>query len=736
MQFIRYNLQKTELNTRESFSDFSLSDPNAWTEKLPDPLMLKDMVNICETLEVVLASKKRILIYGDYDLDGMSAASALYRTLLKLRAAFWQKKQDNNLSLTQLIESLNQNEAALLATTNFADTVLKNNTYQLAVYIPDRLTEGYSISDQAVDYIVDQAYDVVITVDCGVKSYTQVANLQKANIEVIITDHHECFEILPDAHYVLNPKRLDENYVNHNLSGSAVVFKLAQALEKTLQLPLSSLTYPILEIASLGLISDVMPLNYENWQIIRAAFNKLRKERGQIGLAVLLERQNIKRNYISYNDIAFYICPKFNACGRIGDAYLGLRCLVTANEKKAETYADALIQLNDERQTMTKTLCQAADKYLYEQTEFLLKPILCVTLQEAHSGIVGLVAAYLQAKYLKPSICFTKIVADNGELQLKGSGRSYGNFDLYTALAKLQTAHPDLFVAFGGHKEAVGLTIPQVKLAEFNSLLNANVSQDLPTVSDVIDVNYTEKVVLSGKESNLPTVDALKARSYAEPFGPKRRLPVYLYCDKIINSSYLGQSRQHVKLQLVTGESLLAFKKPILANLAKLAMPYLHLLVEAHLHEFRQVEQAQYIVKSAYLAWNENSLIERQRSQALIKDLQEVTGKQIYTILALLYKILTTYSDSKLIYLNAVYFGVSYFPLLTAILGQQSAELLLSNTALKQSLQILVELNIIKYYQLTAETLLIKLLDSNGQKYSLSDSVTFRALTAKREKED
>lgn len=730
MQFIRYNLQNTELNTSESFTDFSLSDTNAWTEKLPDPLKLKDMVNICETLEFALASQKRILIYGDYDLDGMSAASALYRTLLKLRAAFWQKKHDNNLSLTQLIESLNQNEAALLATTNFADTVLKNDTYQLAVYIPDRLMEGYSISDQAVDYILEQAYELVITVDCGVKSYTQVAKLESAKVEVIITDHHECFESLPEARFVLNPKRLDEKYTNRDLSGSAVVFKLAQALEKTLNLPTSSLTYPILEIAFLGLVSDVMPLNFENWQIIRAAFNKLRKERGQIGLASLLERQNIKRNHISYNDIAFYICPKFNACGRIGDAYLGLRCLVTADAKQAEAYADALMQLNSERQAMTKKLCQAADEYLYEQTELLLKPILCVTLQEAHSGIVGLVAAYLQAKYLKPSICFTSIVSDNGELQLKGSGRSYGNFNLYTALAKLQIAHPDLFVAFGGHKEAVGLTIPQAKLAEFNCLLNVDVSQDLPTVSDVVYVTYTKKINLSGKESNLPTVDELKERSYAEPFGPKRPLPLYLYSDKITDSSYLGQSRQHVKLQLATGESLLAFNKPILANLAKLAMPYLHLLVEANLHEFRQVEQAQYLVKSVYLAWTENSLIERQQSKALIKDLKELSGEQIYTILALLYKILTTYSESKLIYLNAVYFGVSYFPILAATLCQKWTELLLSSIALKQSLQILVELNIIKYYQLTAETLLIKLLDSNGQKYSLSDSVTFRALTA------
>lgn len=728
MQFIKYTLQKTaEQNDYSDWIDYSLTEPLAWTKYLPDPFSLLDMASICQRLKAVLASDKRILIYGDYDLDGMSAAASLYLTLAKLRSNLWQIARSKGI---------------------FKGTVLANDLLKLSVYIPDRLQEGYSLSKQAVDYIVEQNYDLVITVDCGVKSYEEVKQLVAANVEVIITDHHECGTTLPEADFVLNPKRLDEKYINRSLSGSAVVFKLAQALELTMQLELGSLTEPIVEIAALGIISDVMDLSFENWQIIRAAFNKLQSRTCQIGLVTLLAKLDIKPALLTYSDIAFYICPKFNACGRINNAYLGLLCLITDDRKEAVYYASELIKINAKRQAMTEEAWQASQRILYAEPELLQKAILCVPLEKAHSGIVGLVAARLQAKYLKPSICFTSIKDEAGNELLKGSGRSFANFNLYLALSNLQSKHKELFVAFGGHKEAIGLTIYKAKFKEFNQLLHAEVNDKLKVVPSIVKVSYDKDVQLNENKSNLPTLSKLQAELLKEPYGPKRNLPIYLFAGEIKSSSFLGQEQKHVKFNLASGENLLAFNKAKFASLANLANDKLKLLITANLHEFRNLLQPQYVVKDAYLSWSDEELLALEKSDNLITDLSQLTAKQIYMLLANLYKVLKIYSDGQLFYLDASCFGTSYFPLLAQSISKQAdfkqapgrsgqATLsLLAKSALRQCLQILQELNIIKYYQLTDEILLLKLLNVDGQKLSLQSAPTFSKLVADDKKQE
>lgn len=707
MHFLKYDLKIDESQKAYSkWQDFSLTEPSTWTQHLYDPFLLSDMSGICEKLVVDLTSNKRILIYGDYDLDGMSASSALFLTLKTLRSKLWQKPSTD---------------------VQYNGKIVQDEDLQLAVYIPDRVNEGYSLSQKAVNFVIANGYDLVITVDCGIKSTEKIAKLVEANIEVIITDHHECPTVLPKATFVLNPKRHNEKYPNTALSGSAVVFKLVQALEQTMHLPLGSLTQAIVEIVALGLISDVMDLNFENWQIIRAAFNKLQKEQGQIGLATLLAKLNIERSLLTYSDMAFLVCPKFNACGRIADTYLGLLCLVTTDKKVAESLADNLIKINAKRQNLTEQAWQEAEDYLYAEPELLEKSILCVPLLSIHSGIVGLVAARLQAKYLKPSICFTTITDDMGNELLKGSGRSYGDFNMYAAISNVRDKHPDLFVTFGGHKQAVGLTIYKNKFSEFNQFLNENVQTYLAALPNTIDVNYSEKIEFYDAKSTLPSLSMLQSQLLEEPFGPKRNLPSYLFTGDIVSSTYLGAGKAHVKLNIATGESLLAFNQPQLAKLLSQASSNLKLILSANLRIFRNSLQAQYLVRNIYLVWSEEELLRLRQSLTQVSDLRLLDEQHIYKLLAEFYKILKIYGVDRLFYLDTTYFGLTYFPLLAGNVFDDGKSFFISQQVVKQCLQIFSELNIIKYYKLTDKALLLKMLDSKCQP-SLQNAPTFVAL--------
>ena len=729
MHFIKYDLNATQAKAYLTpFHDYSLDEPITWTDSICDPFRLHDMKATCEKLISALSKETKILICGDYDLDGMSAASSLYLTFLRLRAALWQMKAEQATDLTTLLLDLakKDNWHALIKTSNFTSSPLQNERYNLAVYIPDRLQEGYSLSQHAVDYILKNQYELVITVDCGVKSAPEIAQLKASGLCVLVTDHHECPEILPPADLVVNPKRLDEQYPNRDLSGSGVVFKLAQALEKTLNLATGCLTNSIVEIAALGLISDVMPLTFENWQIIRAAPNKLQHETGQIGLSILLAKLNLQRNLLTYSDIAFYVCPKFNACGRIDDAYLGLRCLLTDDKDQVEQYVLDLLKVNAKRQSLTEKYCEEAEAFLYSQPEFLTKPILSVPLHSAHSGIIGLVAARLQTKYLKPCLCFTEVETE-GKRVLKASGRSYGNFNLYEAISNLQAKQPDLFVSFGGHALAVGLSIYAAKFNEFNNLLNESVQSQLEAVSAKVEISYDSLISAENGEAILPNVEDLKKQLLTEPYGPNRPLPIYLYAGKLKSANLIGSQARHSKMLLDNGIALLAFNQPLLAKIATQTDTQLNLLFTANLHEFRHTISAQYIVKGAYIVGNLN---QNGPETEVVSTLEGLNAKQIYTILADFYNIIQTYGEMNLLYLDIAAFGEIYYPCLTTLKHNGEQAFRIGVNVVCQCLQILRELNIIESYKLTDKVQLLKFMPLKKQ-LSLQTADTFKMLVAK-----
>lgn len=699
MHFLPVKLQMESLNNSADI-DAALASlpPENWQDSLLDPFALPDMAKFITVLQQALIEKQKILIYGDYDLDGMSAAATLYLTLLRLKYALQELQNAGELETSPKLAEFLQ---TLQSSGNFSKIVAQTRTdagpiiqadYNLAVYIPDRLQEGYSISEKAVNYIISEKYDLVITVDCGVKSAAEIEKLNNAGITVLVSDHHECPEILPPAAAVVNPKREDSAYANRDLSGSAVVLKIVQALEQSWRIK-GFLTSEIVEIAALGIISDVMQLSWENCLIVRIAFNKIKAGKAQVGLAILLQKLNLAPQRLTYADVAFYICPKFNACGRISDPYIGLSCLLAAKSDFADKCVEELLAVNEQRKLMTEKAAELAENYLYAHAEVLQNVILCVPLSAVHAGIIGIVAAKLQEKYLKPCLCFTN--SDDSEKILKASGRSYGNFDLYKVVNTLFHRRPELFISFGGHKQAVGLSIKSEDFPKFTAAL-----QELAANENLLPENITYKYSAA---DNLPDLPELLQRNATEPYGQGRRAPIYLYCGAYRNIAAWGKEGKHVRLETATGKKLLAFNRPELQKMCTLTPNNIVLLLEAGINEYRGNLSAQYVIKNYCLT----PLTHKLRT---VMNLQGLKATTIYQVLVDYYLVLSKFSASALVYFSDAAFVATYFPLLRAYLhNEMQTEYTLSVTASIQCRQILAELGIISVFPLTNEVQLLKI---------------------------
>ena len=451
-----------------------------------DPFLMPDMEKAIQRLIKAIEDKQKIMIFGDYDADGITSITVLKKFL---------------------------NERGM----------------EVGTYIPNRLNEGYGLNKEAIKKIFDQGYTLMITVDCGISGIEEIDYANSLGIETIITDHHEPAESLPNAYAVIDAKRKDNKYPFNQLAGVGVVFKVIQAL--SIKLGLDEKEYlKYLDIVCVGTISDIVPLIDENRVIAKLGL-KLVEVTRNIGLRILIQSIGFKE--INSTAISFGVAPRINACGRMGHQQEALDLFLCDDINKAKEIATRLNAFNQERQAKEKAIC----KQVVEQIEAGEKDKTCIILghEDWHHGIIGIVSSKVTEMYFKPSIliCFE---GDEG----KGSGRSIPGFDLHEALMKCS----DTIEKFGGHSMAIGITVKKDKFEEFKQEFeeyakSCNISEIVPVVQIDEEVNL--------KDICMEDVRSLKL---LEPFGEANKMPIFLFKNLKINSIRALSEGKHLKLNL------------------------------------------------------------------------------------------------------------------------------------------------------------------------------------------
>lgn len=413
-----------------------------------DPYLLNDMDKAVDRIIKAINNKEKIIIYGDYDVDGITSTTVLKK-------------------------------------------FLEERGIEIGYYIPNRLNEGYGLNNNAIDKIVDKNYSLMITVDCGISCINEVEYIKKFGIDVIITDHHEPLEELPKAMAVIDPKRKDNTYPFNQLAGVGVVFKLIQAISIKLGLEEKEfLKY--LDLVCVGTISDIVPLIDENRVIAKLGL-KLVNVTKNIGLKSLLNSSGFK--IIDANTISFGIAPKINACGRMGHEEEAIELLLSNNYVRVQELTGKLNAYNRNRQEIEKKIFEEAINKIKNEEE---KSVIVLGSENWHHGVIGIVASKITEIYFKPTIllCFEEEIA-------KGSGRSVQGFDLHNALCKCS----DLLDKYGGHEMAIGLSLKKENYNMFKNKFE-EIARDYK-VDDIIPIIYVDSQV-SSKTLNLDLVKQLK----------------------------------------------------------------------------------------------------------------------------------------------------------------------------------------------------------------------------------
>ena len=451
-----------------------------------DPFLMPDMEITVDRILKAIENKEKIIIYGDYDADGITSI-----TVLK--------------------------------------SFLEERGLEVSSYIPNRLDEGYGLNKEAIKKIYDEGYRLVITVDCGISGIDEIEYANSLGIETLITDHHEPAEMLPNALAVVDAKRKDNKYPFNQLAGVGVVFKLIQAI--SIKLNLEEKEYlKYLDIVCIGTISDIVPLVDENRVIAKLGL-KLIAQTKNIGLKALLEIIGFKE--IDSTAVSFGVAPRINACGRMGNEQVALDLFLSKDYEEAKKLALKLNEYNIERQTIEKRIFdEATEKIEKDERD---NTCIIVGSEGWHHGIIGIVASKVTEMYFKPSIliCFE---GNEG----KGSGRSIPGFDLHEALMKCG----ENLEKFGGHSMAVGVTVKKEYFDKFKQELEEySKNHDVDKIVPVVNVDSE----LSLK--NVDT-DSVKSLKLLEPFGEANKMPLFLFKNLKINSIRALSDGKHLKLTL------------------------------------------------------------------------------------------------------------------------------------------------------------------------------------------
>ncbi|MCD6109536.1 single-stranded-DNA-specific exonuclease RecJ [bacterium] len=451
-----------------------------------DPFLFAGMDKIVNRIKTAISGGERIIVYGDYDVDGISGAAIMVLTLEHLGG-------------------------------------------KVSYRLPHRLNDGYGINEKYIDEFEKADVKLVVTVDCGISNAKEISIAKQKGIDVIVTDHHKIPENYPDdAYEVLHPMRKDQNYPFKNLAGAGVAFKLSQAL-----LGDDPFVWSLLDLASLGTVADCVPINGENRLIVKKGLEILPRTKWE-GLKFLQELAGVNFDKpLNTHTIGFQIAPRINAAGRIDSPYYALQLLINGKQTdKARKLANQLENLNKKRQTMLRSaLVEAENSFL----QHINNPIIIEYNQKWHVGIIGLVAGRLSEKYSRPAIILQEF-----DDYLVASARSPEFFNIIEAL----TEHSDLLDHYGGHAQAAGFNISKENLSKFIKEMNSYTEKKLKNCD--VTPKLSIECEIKPQEINWDTIEFIKS---LEPFGIGNDRPKFLLRGaEVENARTVGKSDDHLSL--------------------------------------------------------------------------------------------------------------------------------------------------------------------------------------------
>ncbi len=472
-------------NEAKSFFRPSLDD-------LHDPYLMKGMKEAVDRLEAAIKKKEKVLIFGDYDVDGTTSVAMVFHFLSRL-------------------------------------------SDQLEYYIPDRYTEGYGLSNKAVDHAINNGFSLVITLDCGIKSIDEVARAAESNVDFIVCDHHLPSSKIPEAIAVLDPKQEDCNYPYDELCGCGVGFKLLQGLNQRMDLD-SEILFSYLDLVSLAIAADIVPIDGENRVLSYLGLKAINKK-PRVGIETLLSIKKKDSDY-NVNDLVFTLAPRINAAGRIRSGMYAVQLLIEEDKDEAKKVAQLIEEDNIFRRELDSSITEEGLSMLTEMKDGKERKSTVVYDEKWHKGVVGIVASRLIESYFRPTIVLTR----SGDIAA-GSARSVPGFDLYKALE----ACTDHLIQFGGHKHAAGMTLKISDIKAFSDCFEETVrstildSQLIPEIKIDLELDLNE---LNHK--------VFRIIQQMAPFGPKNPEPV-LCTRNVVDAGYsrpVGKDDEHLKLTL------------------------------------------------------------------------------------------------------------------------------------------------------------------------------------------
>ena len=466
--------------------------------ELLNPFLFSDMDKAVERLNAALGRKERILVYGDYDVDGCTAVALVYK---------------------------------------FLQQFYSNIDY----YIPDRYEEGYGVSVKGVDYAHESGVKLIIVLDCGIKAVEEIAYAKEKGIDFIICDHHVPDEILPPAAAILNAKRTDSTYPYPHLSGCGVGFKFMQAFAISNGIEFNRLI-PLLDLCAVSIASDIVPIMGENRILAYHGLRQLNSN-PSIGLKAILSICGLTEREVTMSDIIFKIGPRINASGRIQNGKEAVSLLVDRNYESAYKKAAQINQYNETRKDLDKSMTEEANRIVAGLEGLADRRSIVLFNEDWHKGVIGIVASRLTEIFYRPAVVLTR--TDN---LATGSARSVSGFDVYKAIEHCR----DLLENFGGHTYAAGLSMKAENVQAFTERFEEYVAQHIlpEQTSAVIDINAE----IDFKDISHKFYNDLKKFN---PFGPDNAKPIF--CTHNVydygTSKVVGREQEHIKLELVDNKS-------------------------------------------------------------------------------------------------------------------------------------------------------------------------------------
>lgn len=517
-------------------------------KRLHNPMLLPDMKKAVDRIIEAKEKGESIIIYGDYDVDGITATSILFL---------------------------------------FLKTIINDVSF----YIPDRIDEGYGISSEAVDFLVKNSFDLMITVDCGISAKGRLEQiksgitLQNRNMDVIITDHHQPDpENIPDALAVIDPHLQTSKYPFSKLCGAGIAFKLVQALCE--HLDLGNKYFEYVDLAALGTIADIVSLTDENRIITWAGINKIQR-RPNLGIEALLRISDPKNNGVDSWKLAFLIAPRINAAGRMGDASRGVKLFSAKDSEEAEVLAKELNQENIKRQKIQEDVFEKAIETIDGDLEYNNQKIIVVTGVDWHHGVIGIVASMLVERYNKP--CFVLSVSEE---YATGSARGIDGFNIYSGMEYCS----GLLERYGGHEKAGGLTIKAENVKRFSEMINEYAKNILPDNVSLPLIKIDAETFID--EISIKSAEAILAMA---PFGEENENPVFLMSQvPVVEKKRMGANGEHLKLILGTSQQsvqAVAFRMGEMDNFIEL-QDKVDLVFTIGINEFRGKRNVQLIIKA------------------------------------------------------------------------------------------------------------------------------------------